>query len=52
MYATKPSPDNLNMEIFGTETDKVTLTATSGAFATEEERLTDEADIDVEKMAG
>jgi hypothetical protein len=40
------------MEIFGTETDTVTFTATSGAFATEEEMLIDEPDIGALKMAG
>jgi hypothetical protein len=50
--ATKLSPDNLIMEIFGTETVTVTFTATSGAFATEEEMLTDEPDIGKLKMAG
>jgi hypothetical protein len=50
--ATKPSPDNLIMEILGTETYTVTFTATSGAFATEDEMLTDEPDIGILKMAG
>jgi hypothetical protein len=33
------------MDILGAAADKVTLTATSSAFATEEDMLTDEPDI-------
>jgi len=44
-YAVNPSPVNLNMDILGAAADKVTLTATSSALATEEDMLTDEPDI-------
>jgi hypothetical protein len=51
-YAVKPSPVNLNMDILVATADNVTSTATSRAFATEEDMLTFESDIVELKVAG
>jgi hypothetical protein len=51
-YAVKPSPVNLKLDILGAAADKVTFTATSSAFATEEDILTDEPDIRELNVAG
>jgi hypothetical protein len=51
-YAVKPSPVNLKLDILGAAADKVTSTATSSAFATEEDILTDEPDIRELNVAG
>jgi hypothetical protein len=40
------------MDILGAAADMVTSTATSSAFATEEDMLTDEPDIGEVKVAG